>query len=391
MTVLSAETGGTIVMSGSVAQRPFHGGHTWVFLQYLLGFRRLGWGVVFIDRLEPEMYVDAAGQPCQLEECVNVPYLTTVMQRFGLGDNFALLLDGGSRSVGLSRTDVLARTRRSALLLNVNGFLQDDEIVAAAPQRVYLDIDPGFGQMWRELGLVDPFGGHDSLVTIAQNMGREECPIPTCGLDWLVTPQPVVLTEWPAVLGGETFSTVAAWRGPHAPVDYEGRTFGLRVHEFRRFAEIPRLTGQRFEIALDIDSADHSDTTLLEANHWRIVDPRVVAADPWTYRDYIQGAMAEFMVAKNMYVQTNSGWVSDRSICYLASGKPVIAQDTALSGLYPTGEGLLTFSTLDEAAAAVEDVRVDYQRHAKAARAIAEEHFDSDRVLGRLLTELGVN
>ena len=148
-------------------------------------------------------------------------------------------------------------------------------------------------------------------------------------------------------------------------------------------------TGQEFELALDIDPADEEDRRALEENGWRLVDPRAVAGDPSSYRRYIQGSMAEICVAKNMYVETKSGWFSDRSICYLASGKPVLHQDTGLKHLYPTGEGLIVFSTLDEAAAGVGDSG-EYDRHSKAAREIAEEYFDSDKVLTRLLENLGV-
>src|SRR5688572_17509820 len=176
---------GTIVVAGSLAQRPRNGGHTWVFLQYLLGFRRLGWDVLFLDRLEPEMCIDADGHSCPIEESENVRYFLDVMERFDLGGAFALACDGGERFVGLSRQQVLERTAGAALLLNVMGFFIDEEIRAAAPKRVFLDIDPGFGQMWNELGLSDVFRGHDAYVTIGENIGRPECAIPACGLEWI--------------------------------------------------------------------------------------------------------------------------------------------------------------------------------------------------------------
>ena len=382
---------GSIVVAGSLAQRPGIGGHTWVFLQYLLGFRRLGWEVLFLDRLEPEMCVDAHGRRCELEGSENLRYLWDVMRRFGLDDSFALLYDGGTRCLGLSRATVLERVRRSAFLLNVMGFLDDPEILAAAPRRVFLDIDPGFGQMWQDLGLAELFRGHDSYVTIGENIGQPTCAIPTCGIDWITTAQPVALEYWQRVEGGEgPFTSVGAWRGPYAPVEYEGRTYGLRVHEFRRFMELPRRTSLPFTVGLDIDSAEEADLSRLAADGWERADPRVVAGDPWRYQAFIHCSRAEFMVAKNIYVQSNSGWFSDRSICYLASGRPVLAQDTGLGGRYPVGEGLLTFTTVDEAVEGVREIESDYPRHARAARAIAEEHFDSNRVLTRLLRKLEI-
>lgn len=380
----------TIVVGGALAQKPHQAGHTWQFLQYLLGFRRLGWDVLFVDELEAAMCVDDRGRPCRLEESVNLSYFRDVMIEFGL-DRSCVLLQGGRSVFGVSRELALERTRRSALLLNIMGYLADEEILAAAPRRVFLDTDPGFGQMWRELGQADIFAGHDDHVTIAENIGRPDCGIPTAGLDWLTTPQPVFLEAWepnPLPTTG-AFTSVGAWRGPYAPIELHGVTYGLRVHEFRKFVELPRLTGDRFELALDIDAAETRDLALLDLHGWALVDPHEVARDPATYRAYVRSSLAEFMVARGIYVQTRSGWFSERSICYLASGRPVLAQDTGLESLYPLGEGLLAFHTLEEAAAGVEEIRSDCLRHSRAARELAVAHFDSDRVLGRLLGSLG--
>jgi hypothetical protein len=385
-------TRGQIVVAGSMAQRPRIGGHTWVLLQYVLGFRRLGWDVLFLDRLEPEMCRDASGRPCPFDQSVNLHYFREVMDRFELGGAFALFYDRGERVVGLPRRQVLERVKNAAFLLNINGFLADEEVLGSARRRVFLDIDPGFGQMWQELGLHCWFRGHDDYVTIGENIGRPECAIPTCGLKWVTMPQPVVLDYWPPApeAAGDSFTSVVTWRGAFGPVEYRGKTYGLRVHEFRKFAPLPRLSGRPFQLALDIHPDEVKDRALLADNGWSLVSPGAVACDPWVYRDYIRGSGAEFVVAKNMYVQAASGWLSDRSLCYLASGKPVLAQDTGFTRLYPTGAGLLAFTTLEEALAGVEEVCRDYSRHARAARGLAEEFFASDKVLGRLLGKLGV-
>lgn len=383
----------SVIIAGSVAQKPHQAGHTWQFLQYLLGFRRLGWEVLLLDRLEPEMCIDTNGQRCAVEESVNLAYLRNVMERFGLGNDFALFYDRGEQVFGRSRAEVRERTRGSDVLLNFMGFFDDEEILAAAPLRVFLDTDPGFGQMWQDLGLATMFTGHDRYVTIGENIGRADCAIPTCGIDWITTKQPVVLDEWTALratAGGERFTSVGAWRGPYGSVEYHGRTYGLRVHEFRKFLELPRLSGASFEVALDIHTAEVSDLQRLRENGWVLADPQVVAQDPDTYRSYIWGSKAELMIARNIYVQANSGWFSERSMCYLAAGRPVLAQDTGIRNLYSTGAGLLTFSTLDEALDGVEEISRDHQRHCRAARAIAEEYFDSDRVLPALVAKLGV-
>jgi len=381
-----------IAIAGALARKPFHGGHTWVLLQYLLGFRKLGWKVVFIDTLGSDLCVDERGQHCVPEESVNWRVFREVLGHFGLLGDSCLVLDGGRRFLGLAREDLLARVRGSVFLLNIMGYLDQEEILAQAPRRVFLDIDPGFGQMWARLGLADLFEGHDDFVTIGGNIGRPGCPVPTCGLSWITSPQPIVLEHWPARLEAAPryLSSIVSWRGAYGPVVHEGQTYGLRAPEFRKFVEMPVRSGRDFLLALDIHPADGRDLERLRENGWRIVSPVQAAGDVWSYRRFIQGSSAEFGVAKDMYVKTASGWFSDRSICYLASGKPVLAQDTGLAEAYPAGEGLLLFTTPEEALAAVDQVWARYPAHARAARAIAEAHFDSDRVLRALLDALGV-
>jgi hypothetical protein len=383
---------GTILVAGAVARRPRRGGHAWVFLQYLIGLKRLGWDVLFLDRIEPAACVDASGRTCAPERSENVRYLHGVMGRFGLAHAWSLSVD--SQVFGVTRQRVLERARDAAFLLNVMGYYDDDEVLGRVGRRVFLDIDPGFGQMWHELGLADVFRGHDDFVTIGENIGTAACSIPTTARTWITTPQPVVREHWetpplPAA-NDRPFTSVVSWRGPNGPIAFGERTYGLRVHEFRRFAELPHESRDHFEVALDIDSADRPDRDMLESNGWLLHDPLEVAGDPDRYRDFVHGSAAEFMVAKNLYVDTHSGWISDRSLCYLASGRPVLMQDTGIGERYPTGTGLVTFRTRAEAAAGVQSIRGDYARHARAARDIAAEFFDARLVLGRLVSRLGV-
>jgi hypothetical protein len=378
---------GTIVVAGSLAQPAGRGGHTWCLLQYLLGLRRLGWEALLVDRLEPNMYT--AGT----DGAWNLRYLQESLAGFGLENNFSVLGQGGASLAGLPRSAVLEKVRRSAFLLNIMGFLTDEEVLAAAPRRVFLDIDPGFGQMWYSLGLHDLFAEHDAFVTVGTNIGRPECPIPTCGREWITTRPPVVLEHWPQqpVLPElPSFTSVATWRGPFAPVVYQGKTYGLRAHELRKFLSLPRRTGRRFELALDIHPAEVRDLAELHKQGWELVDPLAAAGSPGAYQEYIRRSGAELLIAKNMYVEAQSGWFSDRSVCYLASGRPVLAQDTGLDRVCPTGEGLLPFTTLEEAVDNVDRAWCNYPFHAQAARSLAEAYFDSDKVLSRLLVALGV-
>jgi hypothetical protein len=366
-----------IAIGGAVAQKPGAAGHAWQFLQYLLGFHRLGYDVLLLDRL--------AGPPGR-----GVAWVDRVLGEAGLGGAWSLDLGGGVHA-GVDRRAALEFVAGADLLLNVMGFVEDEELLEAAQRRVFLDTDPGFPQMWCELGLADVMVGHDAHVTIAERIGAGDCTVPECGREWITTPQPVVLDAWPAQPAGDgtRFTSVASWRGAYGPLAYEGRTYGLRVHEMRRFAELPRRAGGTFELALDIHPSDAGDAEQLRAGGWRLVPPGAVASTPADYRRFIQRSDAELMVAKGIYVGTRGGWLSERSLCYLASGRPVVAQDTGFGECHPTGEGLLAFSTPDEALAGVEAVRADPAAHSGAARELAREEFGSDRVLGRLLDRVG--
>jgi hypothetical protein len=244
--------------------------------------------------------------------------------------------------------------------------------------------------MWQALSLRDVFSQYQQHVTIGQNIGQPGCGIPDCGIEWITTAPPLYLDSWPMRPStGRTFTSIASWRGSYGPVTYGGTSYGLRVHEFRKFAQLPRATGCEFELAMDLPPAEIADRFLLEENGWKLTDPRGAARDPWTYQHYLMNSGAEFMVAKNMYVATAGGWFSDRSACYLATGRPVLAQDTGFVQRYPAECGLLSFRTFEEAQAGVEKIMSDYISHSKAAREMATEYFDSDKVLSRLVDELG--
>lgn len=381
----------TILYSGAVAQTIRHSGLSWFHLQFLLGFRRLGYDVILIDRLDSGMCTDAGGAPASFSDSVQRSGFLDLMDRFGFADSFSLDVARGGTTLGIPRAEVVERGTSAACLVNVMGYCDDPAILDAVPRRVFLDIDPGFPQMWRALGLHDAFAGHDRFATLARRIGQPGCTIPICGLDWITLPQPVVLNEWPVAppRPDGAFTSIGAWRGSHGPVEYEGHTYGLRCHEMRKFLDVPgRCPDETFEQALDIHPGDGRDIAALATHGWRLVDPAAVAGSPEAYRGYVASSKAEFLVPKQMYVDTQGGLLSDRSVYYLASGRPVLARDTGLAGLYPLGEGLLTFTTPAEAAAGAAAIAADYPRHCLAARGIAEAAFDSDRVLTRFLADV---
>jgi len=268
--------------------------------------------------------------------------------------------------------------------------LADERLLEPIPTRVYLDLDPAFVQLWHAVNGIDMrFDAHTHFVTVGQSIGEPDCPVPTCGRDWLPTLQPVVLEHWPfaGALVHDAATTVGNWRG-YGSIEYEGVFYGQKAHSLRQLIDLPGRTSERILLALAIHADERPDLQALDANHWQRVDPATVTASPSAYHGFVQGSKAELGIAKSGYVVSRCGGFSDRSACYLASGRPVVAQDTGFGRHLPTGEGLLSFSTTDEAAAALDEVGQDYDRHRRAARALAEEHFDSDRVLSKLLERL---
>jgi hypothetical protein len=378
----------SLAVAGSIAQRPRRGGHAWVFLNYLLGLKRLGHEVIFVDRLDAGML----GDPPSTESVARSPqarWLHQVMAGAGLAGEYVLLVPDDEDPT--PRAGLLDRLRQTDLLIDVNGFLGDAELLAAPARTAFLDIDPAIQQMWVDMGLADGlFGSHDLHFTFGENVGKPGCAVPTCGLQWLPTRPPVVLEAWPAAGTGTSFTSVASWRGPYGSIEYEGETYGLRVHEFRRFVGLPGRIESDCSIALDIDDTDLADITALTEAGWNLLDPNDVAGEPRTYRSFIQASGAEVSIAKNVYVRSACGWFSDRSACYLASGKPVLAQETGFSLALPTGEGLLSFEDLGGAVAGAAEIEANWRKHSSAARAIACEYFDSDKVLGRMLDAAGL-
>jgi len=379
---------GRVVVGGMLAGAPGQGGATWSVLQYVLGFARLGWDVHLVDELKEGERRPAGGS---LERSDNARYFRAVCRQFGL-DGKAMLISG-DEVVGGSRRELETVAEEAELLFNLSGRLCDRALLDRMPTRVYVDLEPGFTQMWREHEGMDlGLDQHTHHVTVGLEVGRSRCPVPTGAYGWIPTLPPVVLSEW--ATGGpaerDAWTTVANWTG-HGSIRRDGVHYGQRAHAFRALLPLPQRTGDRFEVALAIHPQERADLEALEGHGWTLLDPGRAAGSPDAYRRFILGSAAEVGVAKTGYVASRCGWFSDRSACYLAAGRPVLAQDTGFSMHLPVGQGLVTFDTLDQAVDGVAAVRRDYSGHSLAARRIAEEHLDSDRVLTRLLREVGVS
>ena len=381
----------SVVVAGAIANKPRSGGEAWVRLSWVRGLQRLGFDVRLVEELSSAACVDEAGRPTAPESASNVAWFGAVVDRFGLGDVASLLVDGEAVA-GADRRTLLA-VAPGATLVNISGHLTDEALFGAFGRRVFVDIDPGFTQFWHAAGNAGArVEGHDLHFTIGENIGTEACPIPTAGVDWRPVRQPVVLDDWPVVPVSEPtrFTTVANWRGPFGPIEHDGRTYGLKVHEFRKFLDLPRRSPYTFEVALNIHPDDERDLTARRGGGWRLVDPLPAAGDPDAFRAYVQGSGAEFSVAQGVYVDTASGWFSDRTVRYLASGRPALVQDTGFGRSLPVGAGLLAFASLEEAANGAAEIMGEYGGHSRAARALAEEHFDSDVVLARFCDQAGI-
>jgi hypothetical protein len=385
----------TVIVGGALANKPLNGGEAWVRLTWVLGLRRLGFEVCFAELIAAEHCVDERGRLADFDTSVNRSFFERVTREFGLEGSACLMYGGDRRTAGISYEDLLARADAADLLVNISGHITDDEILRRPKGRAYVDLDPGFTQFWHADATSGfRLSGHEHYVTVGANIGASGCPIPTGGLPWRPILPPVLLDEWPAGPRPDSvprFSTVATWRSPYGPVEHDGRVYGLKHHEFRKFTGLPRRAARaEFEVALDIHPIDAGDLARLQANGWTVREPRSTVPDPAAFRRYVQDSGAEFSVAQGIYVETNSGWFSDRTTSYLASGRPALVQDTGFSRSLRAEDGLLAFRTLDDAADGVERIASDYEDHCRAARAIAEEHFDSDRILGDLLDDLGV-
>lgn len=380
------------IVGGVIANKYLNGGAVWTRLNWALGMRKLGFDVLFMEQIYRDNCVDEQGRVTSFEDSVNLAYFRKVMQEFGLSDSSALIYEDGRKCHGKSLQEIGELACDADLLINITGHLHLPEIMESPVNKIYIDLDPGYTQLWHQAGMLGThFLAHDQFFTIAEAIGTSECSIPVGNIPWQTTRQPVVLDLWPVSGRGdpERFTTIASWRDDYGTLKHRGQRLGVKAHEFRRFIKFPDLVDQTCEIALNLYAEDQADLDLLHKHGWLVKDPALVVPDPGAFREYIQTSGAEFSVAKEMYTKTRGGWFSDRTVRYLATGKPALVQDTGFSHSYPVGEGLLAFDTMQSALAGARDISRNYAAHCRAARQLAEDFFDSDKVLGNLVERVG--
>jgi len=377
-----------IIIGSVISIFPYSAGMAWNWMQHAIGFQRLGHDVYYVEQVEPRWCVDSNRNPCSFEDSVNRRLFQRTMQQFGFMDRACQVWRGGEATFGMSLDELAAVCRQTDLLLNISGHIKMPLVLESVKRRVYMDQDPVYTQLWRaEYGKELNFKAHDAFLTVGLNIGTPDSPIPDGGVDWSHALPPVVLDCWPAAAAPSDgrFTTIGSWKG-HPDVCYRGESYGSKGVEFKRFTPLPAKVDQQFEAALRRHHRDDESVRLLRDNGWVVTDSGRIT-DLMDYQDYIAGSRAEIGIAKNAYVKARSGWFSDRTCHYLASGRPALVQATGFEQRLPTGRGLLSFSTMEEAVEGVERINSDYPGHCRAAREIAEEYLDYRKVLPKMLED----
>ena len=379
-----------VLVLGIAAQYPM-AGVAWQAIHYLLGLAALGCDVYYVEDSGAPPYDPASGG-IGPDARPNVAYLAAAMRRIDFAERWAYWDAQADCWHGLGQARVAELYRSAEVIFNLCGATRPRAEHRQGARLCYVETDPMVEQMRVANGEAESIaflGGHDVLFTYGELLGTPSCAIPAERFRWIATRPPVVLDQWRPGAPGRFFCSVATWENKGKDVQFRGETYHWSKHlNFLRMIDVPRLTGEPFQLAMD--PLDPAVCRSLGAHGWELTDPRPISADIDVYRGYVESARAEFTVAKDIYVRPRSGWFSDRSVCYLAAGKPVVTQETGFSESIPSGRGLVAFSTLQEAVEAVRAVVADYAAHTRAARAIAAEHFAAERVIGKMLTAVGI-
>ncbi len=379
-----------VVVLGIAAQYPL-AGVTWQAIHYLVGLRDLGCDVFYVEDAGAPPYDPASGG-IGITADANVAFLADVMRRYDFADRWAYWDSLTDTWHGRDGAGVRELYRTADAIFNLCGATSLRPEHRQGAKLCYVETDPIYEQMRVANGDEDSIGflsAHDVLFTYGELLGTPSCTVPVERFTWIPTRPPVVLDCWRPSAEGRAFASIATWENKGKNVEFRGETYYWSKHiNFLRMIDVPRASGEPFELAMD--PGDDAVRTRLASHGWSLVDPRPISADVDAYRAYVDRARGEFTVAKDIYVRPRSGWFSDRSVCFLAAGKPVVTQETGFSELIPSGKGLLAFSTEEEAVDAVRAVAADWALHARAARAVAEEHFAAGKVIGAMLDAAGL-
>ncbi len=376
-----------IVVLGYVVRGPI-GGMTWHHIQYLLGLRELGHDVLFIEDSGdyPSCY-DPVRHLVDTDPTYGLAYAANVFERVGFSDSWAYHDVHTATWFGPASARAVAFCMTADAIINLSGVNPLREWGARVPVRIFVDTDPAFTQV-RHLTNSHAkavAAAHNVFFTFGEGIPGGSASVPDDGFPWRATRQPIFLDSWATTTppANGRYTTVMQWKSYKA-VRYQNTIYQSKEASFPEYQDLPQLVGVPLEIALGSDNAPRDE---LAEKGWVITDPTGISRTPWTYQNYIQNSRGEFSIAKQGFVVSRSGWFSERSACYLASGRPVVTQDTGFSSWLPTGAGLLAFRDRDGAIAALKEVESNYEHHAASTRAIVAEHFDSSEILAKLLSE----
>jgi hypothetical protein len=372
-----------VVVLGWMIREPT-GGNAWQTLNYVHGLANLGHDVYYIEDSDdsPMCYGPDLGRPTT-EPTYGLRFASEAFARLGLGDRWAYYDAHANEWKGARAHDARVLCNTADLLLNIAGLNPLRDWVEGVPVRAMIDTDPGFTQI---RNLTDPqflqrSRAHTAFFSFGENLGKSSCAIPSDGLLWQTTRQPVSLSAWPYRLGPRSgrYTTVMQWQSWPGSWEYDGLQLGNKSDSFEPFMGLPDRAGRIFDLALRARWV--SPLSALRKAGWGIADIDAVSRDPWTYQSFIQESKAELGIAKAGYVVTRGGWFSERSAGYLASGRPVLHQDTGFAEWLPCGEGVFAFRSPEDVVDAITRIESNYDSHCRSAHDLATEYFSADRVL----------
>jgi len=383
---------GKIIVFGILFWYPL-AGVTYQFLHYLMGLRQLGYDVYYVEDSGRWIY-DPTINEFSPDVSGNLSMVVPVLNAYGFGDRWAFRGNyPGGQCYGMTESRLLELYREADAFLNVTGAQEIRDEHRAIKRRIYVESDPFASQVKvasGDAGMIDMLAAHDTHFSFGENLGASDCQVPIERFHWHPTRQPVVMDIWqtgppPA---DAPYTTITTWHNKGKNIEWRGDTwYWTKDREFEKILDLPRRRPVPLELATTVDAAVQVQ---LRAHGWRQSGSVEISRDADLYRQYIQKSRGEFTVARDQYVRPNTGWFSDRTVCYLAAGRPVITQETGFSKFIPSGRGLFGFQAMEEILAALDAIESDYPAHSRAASEIAREYFSADRVVGSLMERAGL-